>query len=151
MSEDGVTLREVVDFAINLEKDGMSNYLKWAGMSFDADVQQLFTNLAMMEKEHIRLLANIRLDGDEGLILRSFEFIDLSRGMSSYPNPSSKNLKKILDYAINIELYSVNIYKKMHLSSRDEKVRTLLLNLIKEEEYHAYLLRQQESKILTKF
>lgn len=142
--EKELNLTELLSLAIALEQRGEKFYKEQANLQTKSEVKQIFNDLAKQEKEHssffLRLLENDKsYDPENPLPDDYYEYLYQYANISLFKIKEKRlekgNILDILNYAIDVELYSILYYFELqkYLNQNDYDI---LQNIILEEKSH---------------
>lgn len=154
---------EVFQVAIEIEKNGKAFYEKAQSMIEDAEVRQLFADLARQEVEHERRFAELKAklpvaasattvnDPDDQLqayikMMADQHVFSTSAGLEA-ELAKVRNSSDALRLAIQFEKDSVLFFLGMQEATCEDKGRQLIDLLVKEEQQHLKLLSLQLRKM----
>ncbi|MFC1478151.1 ferritin family protein [Candidatus Margulisiibacteriota bacterium] len=147
---------ELVEFAVEIEKDGVSFYKSLAEKTEHAPLKELYVFLMQQELNHKviyeSLLANVKESANQ--VNYSDEYNQYMRALVesiifNKKDPSIKNLSDdalIMEYAIQKEKDSILFYKEMmeYVSDKDKKT---VEKIIMEERMHIIKLLDMKEKL----
>lgn len=142
--EKELNLNELLNFALILEQKGEKFYREQANITSKAEIKDVFNELAKQEKEHssffIKLLEKDKLyDPENPLPDEYYEYLYQYANISLFKFKEKKldkaNIPDILNYAVDVELYSILYYFEMqkYLNQTD---LSILEKIIMEEKSH---------------
>ncbi|MFH1428508.1 MAG: ferritin family protein [Candidatus Margulisiibacteriota bacterium] len=150
------SINELVEFAIEIEKDGISFYKSLANKTEQALLKDLYTFLMQQELNHQviyeSLLANVKESSNQANY--SDEYNQYMRALVesiifNKKDPALKNLSDdalIIEYAIQKEKDSILFYKEMleYVLDKDKKT---VEKIIMEERMHIIKLLDMKEKL----
>jgi rubrerythrin len=159
---------EIFEMAEQIERNGEEFYRKMAESISDAQVSQLFLDLAAMEAEHEKVFASMRADladqeqkptvfdpeGEAALYLRAIADLQVfgrkekKDFILSGDLPEQDRIQKILRAAIGLEKESIVFYLGMKELVPENLGKKRIDNIIKEEMGHIRLLFVFQKKFL---
>ncbi len=142
--EKELNLNELLNFALILEQKGEKFYREQANITSKAEIKDVFNELAKQEKEHssffIKLLEKDKsYDPENPLPDEYYEYLYQYANISLFKFKEKKldkaNIADILNYAVDVELYSILYYFEMqkYLNQTD---LSILEKIIMEEKSH---------------
>lgn len=142
--EKELNLNELLNFALILEQKGEKFYREQANNTSKAEIKDVFNELAKQEKEHssffIKLLEKDKsYDPENPLPDEYYEYLYQYANISLFKFKEKKldkaNIADILNYAVDVELYSILYYFEMqkYLNQTD---LSILEKIIMEEKSH---------------
>jgi rubrerythrin len=143
------TIYEVLQFAVNMEEEGIKFYEKWASNS-KGNVRETLNRLAADEKEHasyFKCLYEGLKEKPEVDYLFEEEVIAYFRtyaGSAAAFNREQVNLNSIraaLEEGIQTEKKSIDYYRSLLKYAKDN-TKEMLEKIIKEEEGHLHILEK---------
>ncbi len=148
---------ELLKKAIQLEKNGLKNYLKYARQTADIYGKNMFILLANDEFDHMTLLENVVADLDQHAPLKEVR-IDLSAIEKVVPKLREKDVLtkgtegqdqlSALRTAVNLERDSIELYEKIRDQAEDPEVKRIAQRLVEMEESHYELIQAEIDAIL---
>ena len=148
---------ELLKKAIQLEKNGQKNYLKYARQTADFFGKSMFILLANDEFDHMTLLENLVADMDHQLPLKEVR-IDLSAIEKVIPKLREKDVLtkgtegqdqlSALRTAANLERDSIHLYEKIRDQAEDPAVKRFAHRLVEMEDSHYQLIQAEIDAIL---
>lgn len=125
---------ELLELAINIEKNGKDFYFGLVGITDNAQVETVFRQLAKEEEEHIEAFQNISADScdfsaaevytdDYFSYLRavSDQYIFTQKDKGKELAESVKSCEEALDVGIRVEKDSILFYSEMKEMMREDK------------------------------
>jgi rubrerythrin len=142
--EKELNLTELLNLALALEQRGEKFYKESAASQTKAEIKQIFSELAKQEKEHssffLKLLGKEKsYDPENPPSDDYYEYLYQYANISLFKIKEKKlekgNIHDILNYAIDVELYSILYYFELqkYLDSIDHEI---LQSIILEEKSH---------------
>ena len=148
---------ELLKKAIQLEKNGQKNYLKYARQTADFFGKNMFILLVNDEFDHMTLLENLVADMDHQLPLKEVR-IDLSAIEKVIPKLREKDVLtkgtegqdqlSALRTAANLERDSIHLYEKIRDQAEDPAVKRFAHRLVEMEDSHYQLIQAEIDAIL---
>ena len=141
--------REIIEVAIEMEKNGEAFYKVLAKTSDDPDIKSVFTHLADEESEHAKDFKNIleslfsddksssyELNEAATAYFKAFAKTQVFKNIEEAKNTANqlKTFEEAVSYAIGIEVKTIAFYRE--LSIMLEKGADKIEALIKEEHGH---------------
>ncbi|MCX7836388.1 MAG: ferritin family protein [candidate division WOR-3 bacterium] len=151
-------MNEIFQLAINLEKEALISYLRFAQQIAELAGKNLFIRLAMDEFEHIEILEKEQKYFEKE---KSFKDVEIPKTEIEktlpYLKPSLPKKRKvsdlnelnILQMALELEKKAIEFYQNQVKESQDEIIKKIWQRLKEIEEGH-YKLIQAEIDSLTK-
>ena len=144
---------ELITKAIQVEKNGLKTYLKYARESKDITGKDMFILLANDEYDHMNLLEgmlkNVLEEEDSSLPLD----VDLSIIEKVVPRLRNKDRKTVgeagadelvaLKVALDMEKNAIDYYEKLRESVSSEQLRNIAQRLVEMEEGHYDMIQMQ--------
>lgn len=146
-------LVELITKAIEVEKNGLSTYLKYARLTKEVTGKDMFILLASDEYEHMRLLEDMLENVTKGQEVNLPEKIDLSIVEKVVPKLRKKARVTVgqagadeltaLKTALDMERNAIEYYQRLHDSLKDEQLRSIAHRLVEMEEGHYDMIQMQ--------
>lgn len=142
--EKELNLNELLHFALTLEQKGEKFYKDCANTISKQDLKDLFLKLSKMEKEHygffLKLLEKDKSYDPENPMPNEYqeylyEYANISLFKIKEKKLEKGNVTDILNFAIDVELYSILYYFEL-LKYLNETDYDVLQNIITEEKSH---------------
>ena len=149
---------EIIDFAIQIEKNGENLCREVAQKKIDPEFASLLEWMAEQETQHIKWFSDLRLKinipgnfsrleqfgktllrdvlGDQSFSLRDADFSNI------------QDLKELLSLLIEFEQDTVLFYEMLHTAVEDKKTILLLDKIIAEENQHVVQIKDYFHKRL---
>ncbi len=150
------TIQELVELitkAIEVEKNGLDTYLKYARLTREVSGKDMFILLASDEYEHMRLLEKMLENVTKGREINLPEKIDLSIIEKVMPKLRKKARVTVgqagadeltaLKTALDMERNAIEYYQKLHNSVKDDRLRNIAQRLVEMEEGHYDMIQMQ--------
>jgi rubrerythrin len=135
---------EILDFAMQMEKDGEEFYRGLAGDCPDKGLKAIFTMMAEAEAEHYRTLAQIKEGAtppaEEDTLLDGIRNIFVDMGSKGGTFNFSDSQIDVYKKALDIEKRAEQFFLDKLGEATDEKQRTLLKSLADEERDHVRII-----------
>ena len=133
---DAASVEEILDFAIEREKEAQEFYTQLAQTSKNKPVSKLFKEFAAMEKGHAAKLQAVK--NGKKLISSAKKVADLKLADYIVPVEPSPELdyQGTLDVAMQREKAAFKLYSNLAASSDDAELRDMFLSLANEEAQH---------------
>ncbi len=149
---------EAFRVGINLEKQGIEFYTKYADVVKNTDTRTTMLKLAEDEKEHLQLFEELSKEvGDEykgqplinDELIRGYlaTLIDADVFSEAPPEVEGMNEEEALKFAMNAEKDSILFYYDAYKYSTNKSGREAFGRLINEEQKHFMLLKDMVDKI----
>jgi len=142
--EKDLNLNELINFAITLEQKGEKFYKEHANTVPKVEVKEILLDLANQEKEHANFFYNL-IKNDKSYDPENplpdeyynylYEYANISLFKTKEKNIKKGNIVDILNYAIEVELYSILYYFELqkYMNKMDYEI---LQKIIAEEKSH---------------
>jgi len=131
------TFREVLDFAIQREREARSIYLEYAKATSYQGMRSLLVSMAEQEREHEAKLAELASRGGEpGFSGRKAEDLNLDAYMATVSFSPAMNYQDFLLLVIQKENASLRLYEQLAEGASETDVRELFAGLAEEEKRH---------------
>lgn len=149
---------EIFQLAINLEKEALISYLRFAQQIAELTGKNLFIRLAMDEFEHIEILEKEKNHFEKEKRFKELEIpqteiekyiANLKPFLPKKREVSDLNELNILQMALDLEKRSIDFYQNQEKGSKEEVAKKIWQRLKEIEEGH-YKLIQAEIDSLTK-
>ncbi len=146
---ENATIYEVLQFAVNMEEEGIKFYEKWASNS-KGNVRETLNRLAADEKEHASyfkcLYEGLKEKPDvdylfEEEVLAYFRNYAGSAAAFNRRRVNLNSVRAALEAGIQTEKKSIDYYRSLLKYSKD-KTKEMLEKIIKEEEGHLHILEK---------
>ena len=131
---------DVLEYAMNMERDGESYYREQAGRVKNPGAERFFTLLADEERRHYDLFSELRagktpqLTPTFGAEARSlFEALKAEGGAF---RKADAEILDVLSHGLEIENRSIKFYVEEMQKAEDQNLKELLLFLKREEDKH---------------
>jgi len=127
---------DIIDFAIEKEREAVSFYEEAAEAQTAADAQKMFKEFADEERKHERMLQNVSEEDVSGY---DFEWIpDMKRSNFLVDIPYEKNMayKDMLHLAIKREEKALALYNELLKTAENENFKNIFKMLCQEEANH---------------
>ncbi|MFI4910777.1 MAG: ferritin family protein [Sedimentisphaeraceae bacterium JB056] len=160
-----MTLREILEVAVQMEADGIKFYAKAAENAPDEKSKELLLSLSSWESKHYEQFSKIKdevvasseaivsPDGQASLYLEAFvtgAVFDANANPFEYLNKDTE-IPDILKIAISLEKDAVCCYSGIKMMVADEQSKSKVDQIIKEEMEHikilSDLLKEQTVKL----
>ena len=133
-------LDELIDYAIEREKDAVKFYQHLQQSVHFTDRKKLLSDFESMEKGHIRVLEHIREQvkqvSMDKIIIPDVEDLHISDYLVEPDGGEEMEYQDILITAMKREEKSFSLYTDLAESSADSEIKKLLLRLASEEAKH---------------
>ena len=142
MPEKFSTLKEIIDYAVEKEKEAKALYTEAAEKSENKASKEIFKKLADMEAAHEKKLSAMDLDSlgaDKGEKIRDLHISEFLKEMALKPDA---DFQSTLIFAMKREEHSRDFYRQMADSYAGTEAGTVLRKLAEEEQKHKYMLEQ---------
>jgi len=138
--------KEIIEFAIDREKDAVQFYHDLRGKSFFSEKKKLFTSLENMEKGHILALNRIKQKGSQSIAISIVQNLHISDYMVTPPAEGELSYQDILIIAMKREEASYRLYTDLAEKNNDADIKKLFLKLASEEAQHKLLFERMYDK-----
>jgi len=134
----GKSIAEVIDFALQREREAQEVYFKYAAGTKRVGFRQLLLSMAEMEKDHEKKLCQLREAAELSLAFPGCGGTDLRLGDYLVDVPFSADMEygDFLILIVKKEEKSENLYRKLFALSEDRAVKELFSALAEEEKKH---------------
>ncbi|NOX87582.1 MAG: ferritin family protein [Calditrichaeota bacterium] len=135
------TLKDLLNVAIKQEQNSQKLYQRGVDTATDEETRKFFKKLLDEEKEHEKMLFNIRETElyDLDIVINDPELLEIARtshGSDDLYLPDDLTIEDVLEMAMKRENVARLRYEKAAKLAKNEEVIELLTNLAKEEENH---------------
>jgi len=137
---------EIIEFAIDREKDAVQFYHDLGGKSFFSEKKKLFVSLENMEKGHIRILNSIKQKRSQSIVVPVVQNLHISDYMVAPPAEGELSYQDILIIAMKREEASYRLYTDLAEKNNDTDIKKLFLKLASEEAQHKLLFERMYDK-----
>jgi rubrerythrin len=138
------SLQEIIDYAIEKEKEAAAFYEEISEMEFASGTRQMFKDFAAEERKHRELLENI---GEKGAAesLKDYKFtwiVDIKRSNYAVDMEYEKGMayNDILMLAMKREEKALALYNDLQTRAEDKDQKTIFKMLCQEEAKHKLAL-----------
>ncbi len=154
-----LSLNDAVDFAVNLEKSGIDFYQDCSQKAKKEYSRNVFLFLANEEKKHLEVLKRmfqaVEERGDATISGKRAKMLLDAYAKAFFPGEAmvgDKPLKKLnvvesIDFAIKIELNTINYYKKLKSVLSEEHAGAMDKILAEENEHYERFKRLKSSLV----
>ena len=145
------TREEVVQAAIQLEKDGKDFYLAAAGKTGSNLAKKMFEGLAADEERHMAWIENLSSDGATAGSANRATYDALRPIFADAPAETrmaaemSEDDLSAIDVAIGMEEKSIAAYQEWAAEDSDENVQKLCAALVGQEQFHKQMLENTKT------
>lgn len=146
-------LVELLTKAVEVEKNGLKTYLKYARETKEVTGKDMFILLANDEYDHMVLLEGMIKEVSEGDSVVLPSEVDLSIIEKVVPKLRKKDKLTVgqagateltaLKTALDMEKTAIEYYTRLHESLTDEKLRIIAHRLVEMEEGHYDMIQMQ--------
>ncbi len=142
------TLKDVLDVAIQGEKDSQALYQRGVDIADDKKVKEFFQRLVKEENLHETILFSIKDTGlyDLTVPVKNPEVMNAVRdahGVGTVVYEEGWDVEQILSVALKREFTALNRYETAANASTNEELASLLKNLSDEEAMHPRVIEKQ--------
>lgn len=132
------SIEEIIDFAIQRERDAQSNYLSYAGRTERRGFSDLLLKMAEMEKAHELKLVALKQGQDTATLFSPPEGEDLGLAeiLVEVPFSADMDYGDFLVLVIQKEREAENLYRKLERLTTSPEVRRMFALLADEERKH---------------
>jgi len=129
---------EIIDFAIEREKDAVIFYNELQKDSSFAPNKEYYAKLETMEQGHVNALEEIKNDirQRENLIIPEVENLHISDYLVEPSSEGKLSYQDIIILAMKREEKAYDLYTKLAEESKDDHIKKLFLKLAGEEAKH---------------
>ncbi len=136
MKEKFESIEEILDFAIEKEREAAEFYLYWADRVTDRTIKQVLLRFAEEEKKHERKIEEVKRGGialkPQGKIMD----LKISDYLSELKPDENMGYQEALRLAMQREKEAFKLYNDLADSVEDENAKNLFLGLAREEATH---------------
>lgn len=140
------TLRDVIRFAISLEKVSHNFYIQLADDVTDAGVRQYLLEIAKQEQIHEDQLQSL-LDSAEGDLEEAVDAGEIKSYVDAMQVPDDLDYKKAVKIAYDKEKASQLLYTILSNTAGPDYIKRLLLLLAKQEKRHREFFAREYKRI----
>ncbi len=145
-----ISLKEVLDFAIELEEDAYQRYKRAAELTESPAARKMFEELAQEEATHKHVFSSVDPDKIEEVNVCKIPEATISKYLKSVPFRPEMSYQEILTYALKAEEDAYQLYKAAAGSTDDPKLQKTLLTFAEVELGHRRKIEAlYEDKVLT--
>ncbi len=142
------TLKDLVDAAIQQEKNAQALYRNGADIVEDQETKQFLNKLAKEEVEHEKMLFNIKDNElfDLDVPLKNEAVIDdtkSSHGDDDRTFEKDLSIEAVFEIALKREFQAQQVYKAAADSVAHDELKQLFLSIAAEEENHHKIIERQ--------
>lgn len=132
------SIEEIIDFAIQRERDAQANYLSYAGRTERRGFSDLLLKMAEMEKAHELKLVALKQGQDTATLFSPPEGEDLGLAeiLVEVPFSADMDYGDFLVLVIQKEREAENLYRKLERLTTSPEVRRMFALLADEERKH---------------
>ncbi len=132
------SIDEVLDFAIDKEKEAVTFYNDLSKKESMTSLSKTFKELAQEEAKHVKLLTNISKNKDviEKYELKKVPDLKISNYLVELPYSEGMLMQDILVLAMKREEMAVKLYTNLVMGSTDPEISKLFNLLAQEEAKH---------------
>lgn len=127
---------EIIDFAINREKEAVKFYQDLQKMVKFSEQEQLLKDFELMEKKHIIVLQQIQKKGITSIDVPEVEDLHISDYIVERPPSDMMSYQDILITAMKKEEAAYKLYTDLAGKQSDASEKKLFLKLASEEAKH---------------
>ncbi|MCB5252715.1 MAG: ferritin family protein [Candidatus Cloacimonadaceae bacterium] len=127
---------EILDFAIEREKEAVAFYRELQQQSKFADQKQMLKEMEQMELGHIAVIESIRKKGVKEQDIQSVSNLKISEYLSKELSEEELTYQSILIKAMKREENSFKLYTQMSQKFPDSEISTLFKRLASDEAKH---------------
>ena len=145
-----MTVRELIEVAVNIEEAGKEFYEKLAGKVKNEKAREFFERMKVEEEKHKEIFLSLKdkfgedvyIDSDEALLyLKQYtEGRVFPKAEDLVEWVESKSFNEIVDYSIAMEKESIIFYVELKAWLKDEKTKKLIDAIVDEEREHIRML-----------
>ena len=137
------TLQEIIDFAIDREKNAVTFYTTCQERAGRPEMKSAFIEMVEEEKRHVTLLENIQLSSFAEDTVDSVNNPKMEMYIIEKPFHPSMSYQELLQLAIHREASSYQLYTMLGEKTDDGKGKALLKRLAEEELMHKERLEEE--------
>ena len=133
------TFAEVISFAVIREEEAYEFYIDLADKTNDMFMREIFTDFAVEESNHKKMLMELDLKSLERIydnLLKKIDEIGVSKHLEDIRPEPDVDFKDLLVVAMKREEKSEQLYSILAEASADDDVSLLFVGLAKEEANH---------------
>ncbi|MCB5270294.1 MAG: ferritin family protein [Candidatus Cloacimonetes bacterium] len=131
-----IEFNEILDFAVEREKDAVSFYRSLQNKAKFADQKQMLKEMEQMEMGHIMVIEGIRNKGVREEDIKHIPNLKISEYLTKELAESELTYQSILIKAMKREENSVKLYTEMSQKFPDSEISTLFRRLASDEAKH---------------
>lgn len=131
-----IEFNEILDFAIEREKEAVAFYRDLQKEAKFADQKQMLKEMEQMEMGHIKVIESIRNKGVKEQNIKSVPNLKISEYLTKELSEEEMTYQSILIKAMKREENSLKLYTEMSLKFPDSEVSTLFKRLASDEAKH---------------
>ena len=132
--------REIIDFAIEQEQQAADYYCNMQKFVWDPESISLMKQLESMERNHIGVLKQIRMEDIELPPRFKVENVKKSLKVVAQEYDPGISYEEVLNNAIEREKEALDLYLELAQSVKDQRIKNMFLNLSTEETKHKKVL-----------
>ena len=141
---------EILDFAVEREKEAISFYRDLQRKAKFADQKQMLKEMEQMEMGHIMVIEGIRNKGIKEHEIKNVPNLKISEYLTKELSSVELNYQNILITAMKREEKSVKLYTEMSLKFPDPELSTLFKRLASDEAKHKLHFEQLYDDFISK-
>ncbi len=141
---------EILDFAVEREKEAISFYRDLQRKAKFADQKQMLKEMEQMEMGHIMVIEGIRNKGIKEHEIKNVPNLKISEYLTKELSSVELNYQNILIRAMKREENSVKLYTEMSLKFPDPELSTLFKRLASDEAKHKLHFEQLYDDFISK-
>jgi len=148
----GLLLKDVIDFAVNLEREGAMYYERLAHMTKNKKARKIFQSFAEDERLHEETFKKLKESEKESTINVSIEaeIAELVNTISQediLPNITDKEIENLhplsaIKLGLKTEKNALKLYKQVLKKIKSDEGKKIIKALISEEEQHHHELTE---------
>ncbi len=135
-------LEEIIDFAIEREKEAVKFYNDLKNMTKFSSKKKMLEDLENMEKGHIEILNNLKNKELKDIEIPEVQNLHISDYMVAPKPEGEMSYQDIISIAIKKEEASYNLYKDLAENTDNENAKQLFLKLSSEEAKHKLMFEK---------
>jgi len=141
---------EILDFAIEKEKEAVKFYQDLQNHPVFSGTQEFLKELEKAEEGHIRMIQNIKKKDRSELKIPQVQDLKLSHYLIPQDIEQDMSYENILITAMKREERSIRLYSDLKERSADQTLNRLFTKLIAEEKQHKFKFeRLYDDEVLT--
>jgi len=139
---------EVIQFALEREKEAVSFYRDCSEISKRSGMKQAFLEMADEEKKHVRLLENFKPGDIQKVVIKNIPNLKVSDYMVDIPFSEKMGYQDLLILAMKKEESAYNLYTSLAATRDDPDLQKLFQMLAQEELKHKNRLEKEYDDVV---